>query len=85
MIIKKHVIAIFCDLRKALDTVNHNLLLKKMENIGIRGLELKWFISYFTGRKQFVSISGKNSSLLEINIGGPSRINTWTTAIFILY
>ena len=63
--------AIFCDLRKAFDTVSHNLLLKKMSNLGIRGTNLQWFKSYLAWRKQFVSINGLSSSMLEIILGVP--------------
>ncbi len=68
---KNHAIAIFCDLRKAFDTVNHNILLKKMEKIGIKGMELEWFKSYLVGRKQFVHILGINSNMVEITLGVP--------------
>ena len=40
---KETAVAIFCDLRKAFDTVNHEILFKKMHKIGIRNVELKWF------------------------------------------
>ena len=43
---KEHVIAIFCDLRKAFDTCNHESLLKKLTRLGIRNIELAWFKSY---------------------------------------
>ena len=68
---KEHAIAIFCDLRKAFDTVSHNLLLKKMSKLGIRGTNLQWFKSYLAWRKQFVSINGVSSSMLEIILGVP--------------
>lgn len=68
---KKHTIAIFCDLRKAFDTVNHDILFKKLHKIGIRGTELGWFKDYLRNRRQFVFIEGKASSLLEILIGVP--------------
>jgi hypothetical protein len=68
---KEHVIAIYCDLRKAFDTVDHNILFKKLQKIGIRGSELLWFKNYLTGRKQFVHINGTNSSLLDILLGVP--------------
>jgi len=56
---KETTIAIFCDLRKAFDTVNHKILFKKMFNIGIRGMELEWFKNYLLNRKQFVHLNGK--------------------------
>ena len=52
---------IFIDLQKAFDTVNHNILLMKLGNYGIRGTSLDWFKSYLSDRKQYVSIDGSNS------------------------
>ncbi len=68
---KEHAIAIFCDLRKAFNTVNHKILLSKMAKLGINGNELQWFRSYLTDRKQFVSLNGKLSNLRDILIGVP--------------
>ena len=62
----KHTIAIFCDLRKAFDTVDHQILLKQLSNLGVRGIELEWFRNYLSNRKQFVSINEKTSSLLSV-------------------
>ena len=62
---------IFVDLRKAFDTVNHDILLNKLEHYGIRGSELKWFRSYLTDHKQYVSFNEESSALMEINCGVP--------------
>ena len=66
---KTHCIAIFCDLCKAFDTVDHEILFKKLERLGICGSTLNWFKSYLSERKQFVSIDSVLSDLLEILIG----------------
>jgi len=67
----KYTIAIFCDLRKAFDTVNHKILINKMRKLGITGIELDWFVDYLTSRKQFVSLNNVNSNLLSILMGVP--------------
>ena len=68
---KEHAIAIFCDLRKAFDTVDHKILFQKLYKLGVRGVELDWFKNYLTNRFQFVSIDEICSTLINIKIGVP--------------
>ena len=67
----EYSLAIFCDLSRAFDMVPIDLLLKKLESNGIRGLGLKWFESYLRDRVQFVKIGNSNSSYQNISSGVP--------------
>jgi hypothetical protein len=62
---------IFLDVRKAFDTVNHNILLKKLEHYGIEGVVLQWFKSYLSGRYQCTKVNGKVSKFMELCSGVP--------------
>ena len=62
-------INVFIDFSRAFDTVNRNILFRKLQAYGIRGVALKLIISYFTNRKQYVHINGYSSSFKIIDIG----------------
>ena len=62
---------IFVDFQKAFDTVNHEILLKKLEHYGFRGVINDWFRSYLTNRKQKVVINGFESNTNTIGHGVP--------------
>ena len=59
------------DLQKAFDTVDHEILLSKLNYYGIRGISNNWFKSYLCNRRQFASVKGYDSGLAEINCGAP--------------
>ena len=68
---KKYGCGVFIDLQKAFDTVNHKILLSKLEHYGIGGKALGWFQSYLKNRMQFVSIRRKDSYPLGRACGVP--------------
>lgn len=63
--------AVFCDLSKAFDCVNHEVLLMKLERYGFRGPALEWFRSYLSGRVQAVKFNDDVSEELDIGVGVP--------------
>ena len=63
--------AIFLDLAKAFDTVNHKFLLDKLYCYGIRGLPAKLLESYLNNRTQSTCTNGKKSSSSNVNCGVP--------------
>ena len=56
---------------KKLLTLNHDILLSKIEHYGVRGSSQTWFKSYLHDGKQFVSVNGHSSSICKISCGIP--------------
>jgi hypothetical protein len=68
---KQMTCGIFIDLSKAFDTVNHQILLAKLENYGIRGKALDLLKSYLSDRKQYVHIENCKSQICSVSCGVP--------------
>jgi hypothetical protein len=64
-------LSIFIDLSKAFDTLDHDILLYKLNHYGIRNTEYNWFKSYLTNRSQFVQYKDTQSLPLSIQTGVP--------------
>ncbi|CAB3236263.1 unnamed protein product [Arctia plantaginis] len=67
----KKCLTIFLDLAKAFDTISVSILLDKLERLGVRGMQLKLFRSYLTGRLQCVRVGSHKSGNLEVSHGVP--------------
>ncbi len=63
--------AIFLDFSKSFDTINYNILFKKLERNGIRGLASNWLKSYLESRKDYVHYNYRSSKMVDVNGGVP--------------
>ena len=81
---QKYSCGIFLDFSKAFDTVDHGILIRKLELYGIRGIARDWFMPYLTNRKQFVSIKDINSEYSNISCGVPQG-TVLGLILFLLY
>ena len=67
----KYAAMVLIDLKKAFDTVDHEILLRKLTKYGIIGLENTWFASDLEKRMQFCRVNGVSANLDNINCGVP--------------
>ena len=80
----QYAVGIFIDLAKAFDTVNHKILLEKLNYYGIRGVANEWLCSYLSERKQCTQFNDSISNFENISCGVPQG-SILGPLLFILY
>ena len=80
----RHVIGIFIDLSKAFDTIDHKILLKKLDRYGIRGVTNSLIESYLSRRLQYTDVLGQKSDALATQFGVPQG-SVLGPLLFLLY
>ena len=67
----QYVVGLFIDLTKAFDSLDHSILLRKLERYGVRGTPLEWFRNYLSNRKQYTEYNNHSSDIQNLQCGVP--------------
>ena len=78
----KHLTAaILCDLSKAFDVINHNILIRKLDHYGIRGIAKTWMVNYLSKIKQYVEFGEEKSEHCIVQCGGAAGVDFGTPSV----
>ena len=75
----KYTLGVFINVSKAFDTVDHSILLKKLELYGVTNRNPSRFKNYLSNRRQFIQINNEENTELETNMWCSARFNTRAT------
>lgn len=81
---KKKILAVFLDLKRAFETVDREIMLKKLKIYGLSEKAIGWFRSYLSDRKQVTRVNGEFSSPIDVNHGLPQG-SKLSNLLFILF
>lgn len=81
---KMKIVAVFIDLRRAFETLDREILLKKLYKYGVKNKELSWFQSYLQRRTQRTKVEEAVSESINVNLGVPQG-SVLGTLLFIIY
>ena len=81
----KYTLGVFIDLSKASDTVDHSILLKKLELYGVTDRNHSWFKNYLSNKKQFIQINNEENTELETITCGVPQGSILGPLLFLLY
>ena len=80
----KFTLRIFIHLSKVFDTVNQKILTKKLELYGIKGCNLRWFASYLSNSKQFITYGDKQTNIETVTCGVP-HVSILGALLFLIF
>ena len=81
----KYNLGVFIEISKAFDTINHKILLSKLEIFSIKGNMLKWFESYLTNRKQYIQTDKETKTALQDVTCGIPEGSILGPLLFLIY
>ncbi len=79
---RKTAAAIFIDLSKAFDTIDHNILSDKLSAYSVRGIDYRWFVSYLKGRQHYVQFGNSLQGRIQDSVIRGARSTPLSSAFW---